>query len=679
MRLAGVKSWTILPKAPRNTYASGCSLALNSEESLLATASEDGARIFEIASGKFVKALVAAGPVTMVAWSHDGKLLAIGERDCVSLWDHATGNLLRTIGVRPNYLAWSPRQSVLAVATSAKVSLFDDKGERYRPDFAAPSLKSMSWAPDGERLATADYSGMIEVRQTGTAELVAAWSAAEKPGPMSIAWSSSRDVLATAAVREPVRIWDPATGKLLRTLHDTGKPFDSRASLAWSPVRDELAVAPFEGGAISLQFYLRDAETLSHQSYLGSQQPAANVNWSPDGRLLIVQHLFGTVFVHDPAMPRNSFSIDRTWGATGAVLSEKGTSIAWMSKGTTSSDWGGPHVLALDLEREWRNGSFPDQEYLSSCLAFGGSAAEPLLAVAGSSLDLLRGSDLLSRTELPRPARCVASAPDGRQIALGLDREIALFDTARMQVDRTLPEYERPVCAVAWSQEGRLAAGYTDGSVRAWDAALSEFVTTTPDARDSGPVKRIAWSPDGRSIGVLTWGGHELAIIDPTDGRVMARVGGEEMVEMAWLDDATILARTPTCLKRWPLANLAAAEKVFEAPCNLGQALLSARGEIAADFDGSADYRLRDGRTGRPLGALVMLRDCRPMIVSPEGHYSSPHEVDGELIYVVETDDGQQQSFTPAKFAKRFRWKNDPNRALPLRFDIEHAAADTRK
>jgi hypothetical protein len=54
-------------------------------------------------------------------------------------------------------------------------------------------------------------------------------------------------------------------------------------------------------------------------------------------------------------------------------------------------------------------------------------------------------------------------------------------------------------------------------------------------------------------------------------------------------------------------------------------------------------------------------------MISPDGHYSSPVDVESELAYVVETDDGQQKTYTPAQFASRFRWTNDPKKAFPLR------------
>lgn len=49
------------------------------------------------------------------------------------------------------------------------------------------------------------------------------------------------------------------------------------------------------------------------------------------------------------------------------------------------------------------------------------------------------------------------------------------------------------------------------------------------------------------------------------------------------------------------------------------------------------------------------------LALSPDGHYRGGPNVEHELVYVVETDDGQQL-LTPDEFAKKYSWQNDPAR-----------------
>ena len=57
----------------------------------------------------------------------------------------------------------------------------------------------------------------------------------------------------------------------------------------------------------------------------------------------------------------------------------------------------------------------------------------------------------------------------------------------------------------------------------------------------------------------------------------------------------------------------------------------------------------------------MTLRQDQHLAVSPDGHYRGTPRVEWELVYVVQTDRGQE-TFTPEEFAQKFGWKNDPKR-----------------
>ena len=76
--------------------------------------------------------------------------------------------------------------------------------------------------------------------------------------------------------------------------------------------------------------------------------------------------------------------------------------------------------------------------------------------------------------------------------------------------------------------------------------------------------------------------------------------------------------------------------------------------------------RAIDVATSRPLGSLFYLRDEKWLIVSPEGHYRGSPRIERDLVYVVQTDEGQE-ALSPAEFSARFGWKNDPDKVY--RFD----------
>ncbi|MBI3463688.1 MAG: PD40 domain-containing protein, partial [Planctomycetes bacterium] len=70
---------------------------------------------------------------------------------------------------------------------------------------------------------------------------------------------------------------------------------------------------------------------------------------------------------------------------------------------------------------------------------------------------------------------------------------------------------------------------------------------------------------------------------------------------------------------------------------------------------------LWDPQTGRQLGVLLPLRNSQALAISPEGHYRGTSGIENEIVYVVQTDGGQE-TLAPAEFAARYGWKNDPER-----------------
>ncbi len=82
-------------------------------------------------------------------------------------------------------------------------------------------------------------------------------------------------------------------------------------------------------------------------------------------------------------------------------------------------------------------------------------------------------------------------------------------------------------------------------------------------------------------------------------------------------------------------------------------------------FAGAAQVRLHDLNDGRLLYSILLLGDdpqtCA--FLSPDGFWRGKPELEKEFVYVVQTLDGRQETLTPAEFAHKYRWKNDPQKA----------------
>ena len=185
----------------------------------------------------------AAPPVTALAYRADGKLLAAGTRDRVTLTDPATGDATRTLtgqDGRVTALGFAPGGS-LAVASGAP-----GKSGVLRvyasPDDASPvtltahkdAIYALAFSPDGKTLATAGYDRLIKlwaVPLTAASQPTATLTD-HSDAVYALAYSPDGKLLASAGADRAVKLWDTATNQRLYTLPDST---DWVYAVAWQP------------------------------------------------------------------------------------------------------------------------------------------------------------------------------------------------------------------------------------------------------------------------------------------------------------------------------------------------------------------------------------------------------------------------------------------------------------
>ena len=186
-----------------------------------------------------------AAPVTALAYSPDGKTLAIGGHREVLLLDPESGGLRGRLSGqhgKVTALAFSPSGQSLAVAGGAAgagaVRLYraDKAGwTPARPESVlkghADVLYALAFSPDGKTLASGGYDRLIKLWDAKSGKLLRDLKD-HSDAVYGLAFSPDGTLLASAAADRAVKVWDVATGVRLFTL---GESTDWVYAVAWSP------------------------------------------------------------------------------------------------------------------------------------------------------------------------------------------------------------------------------------------------------------------------------------------------------------------------------------------------------------------------------------------------------------------------------------------------------------
>lgn len=212
------------------------SVAWNPDGKTLASGSEDGkVTIWDVGKGRLLKTLTGhSARISSLAWNPDRKTLASGSWDGrVKIWNVETGHEERSLQTSLSLLdaathrillpggekrtpehifsvAWSPDGKMLAVASGNKVSLWDANDGQLL-EILADSEASVAWSPDGKMLATASIEASIAICEADSGQVVI--SSARLPGnewlsyrPESLFFTGSSKGADYAAIRFDHRI-----------------------------------------------------------------------------------------------------------------------------------------------------------------------------------------------------------------------------------------------------------------------------------------------------------------------------------------------------------------------------------------------------------------------------------------------------------------------------------------
>ncbi|MBI5491200.1 MAG: PD40 domain-containing protein [Deltaproteobacteria bacterium] len=537
--------------------------------------------------------------VGAVAFAPDGRSFAAAGWDhrtndssAVFLWSRSDGAELRRIAAAAPYaedLAFSPDGVLLAAAANQKTLIFEVSTGDQR--LALAGAAAIAFSPDGRRLAAAHSwkTAKLLMFETTSGEVV--WEKDLGRTIGSLAYSPDGRWLAVGIknMQSPsaIALLDGETGDEIRSLegHTDGiwdLAFSADGSrLASTAIDDAIRVwDPSGGGEL-----LRVAEGVG----------AAAVAFSPDGLTLAAaggrQHW---VHAWDAAT-----GAERSASHDGAVLA-----VAFAPGGdelaAASSD-GRLHVW--DVASGTRRLAFPVAE--GEAIAVAWSPDGRTLATIGSQEPRVRlwnatdGQALRDAGRFDRPAVSLAFSADGTVLFVGCDgRAVHAIDVATGTEQVRLEGHRRPVTGLAVSAaDGTVASGGWDGEIRLWSpttAAAGVWNAGAVLPAHTGDVDVLQFSADGgtllsagRDDRLLVWslpvgaGGQPARTIELEAGRLT----GAALSPDGGVIAAAVGTRT---LRRWQLE------------------FVDRRGLLAEpDAVPETSLRLFEGATGRELRSFT--------------------------------------------------------------------------
>ncbi len=552
----------------------------------IVAASSDGAlKIFDIANGRVARTLEpVSDAITSCAVSSDGRLVYAGTKGGeIGIWSAADGARLATLvsAVGSSWVAITPEGAFAAsgdeaeflTATRGLVAL--DPAELAQT-FRQPDLVAEKIAGDRNRkveewwiklnpgvprptAATARIGAAAPTERPpvtpyqGVDRLALVTNIAHSEGVTALAVSPDGAEVVTAAGDNSIRLWDTASGRLLRTLAEASSI--DVATIAYTPNGENLIAGGRDGG---LRMWSVQTGRVVRE-FKGHDKAVRAVAVSPDGKRLVSGG-------EDKAV--------RVWDIATAAL---------------------VHRIELDDDTLQALAYLPDNRHVAAAL--NGKVVV---------LDVTTGERIrsMSNGQVFGPNESIAVSPQGDLIATGQFRRLDLWDVNDGLL-RSVAQDDLDAQAVAFAPDGaHVITGGRSGDLRIWDARNGRAVAKLKTGADDF-TRVLALMPDGRHL--VAAGSYGARLWDTETGEQVRTFGTpvQSVSTVAFTSDGRrLISGGAQSLWLW---DLAAGELAFAYPPqpNYIEALaLSSDDKSVLAVHRQRTVRLVDVATGKELLAI---------------------------------------------------------------------------
>ncbi len=456
-------------------------------------------------------------------------------------------------------------------------------------------VMSVSWSPDGKKLASASYNKTVQIWD-GTTGKELKKCTGHMGRVMSVSWSPDGKKLASASDDNTVCIWDGTTGNVIKayTGHTAGVN-----SVSWSPDGKKLASASWDE---TVQIWDGTTGNLI-KACMGHTDAVMSVNWSPDGKKLASASWDKTVRIWDGTTGNFIKACRHTYYVKSVSWSPDGKKLASASNDETVRIWDGTTGKELKkctghtgivVSVSWS----PDGKKLASAI----------LDNTVRIWDGTTGNVIKACTGHTSYVNSVSWSPDGKKLSsASSDKTVRIWDGTTSNVIKACTGHTSYVTSMSWSPDGKkLSSASSDKTVRIWDGITGNVIKACTG--HTGIVVSVSWSPDGKKLASASWD-KTVRIWDATTGNLIKACTGHTywVVSVSWSPDGKKLtsASFDKTVRIWD----GTTGKVIKACTGHTRSVVCVRwspdGKKLASASGDKTVRIWDGTTGNVIKACT--------------------------------------------------------------------------
>lgn len=489
--------------------------------------------LYDVVRGEFLnddkerEVAIGAGIVAL-DWSPDGQVVAfVSTNTPVSLWQLSAvrqNKFLLTEGDITHSLAFSRDGKEVAVAGAKGIRIYDYETEMVTRTIESPAT-SVAYSPDGKMLASAPANGVVKLWEPATGKEIKALTGS---ATSSLSWSADSKLLATTTITTAV-VWDVEAAKVKTTFDACGvyPPI-------WSPGK------PFINGTYTNTPAVCDPASGKLQCKLeGHTAPVYAFGWSRDGKMLATGSADATVRLWEipSGAPLATFQ-GHTALVHAVAWMPDGKSLASASYDKTVRVWKAPDKKTAGKKSDDSKSSDRSETVVAT--------AETKSASEVSKKDTTKKTIGKKDAKDPNdplleefkghtgPVTLLAVPSAAKLLASGSsDKTLRIWSLTSNKPAATI-DIKYPVLAAAFSADGKvLCSSGADEGLNFWNPGTGKLLKSTVKTTTHSTISALAWSPNGSLIAVGR-SGHSLQLWD-----VQAEKAVHTLTAMAPVTSAT--------------------------------------------------------------------------------------------------------------------------------------------